>query len=674
LSAGLSTNYFGPSTAAALKKWQKKKGIEPTGATGPKTRAALKSCRNVVAQKSPLLVATLPSSSLPPQSVPPTPNSGDGTRTPAPSPSSPEITAYVWVTGAWGSCAGNVQTRTVTCATTTNIRAADAMCVTSKPAVTQSCTQSAGTVKTCSFNTLTVGHGASVVAYEAATAVFGASCKQEVRVCTDGTLSGAFTHASCVSQQGKVCSLNGKTIPHNGTVTAYEQSVVSAGKSCITEARTCINGTLSGTFAHDACVISSPISSYNIPDPIFPNLPSSGLNSTSYISNGDIYAAINLAENGAALTSINRGGFEYVVNDPPATPQYKRGGSMQGSFFFDSPLTPGTSYHSYYNDCNNPLETGSVADFTTSFKGITSPTNIYSPRQGVFQSNAQLAYYVDPNGPTDWVDPVDYSKTGTSTTCIIGKINNPRFTVQNNAALSGIFLGKTITLENIGTESHVKNIPGVIAVDMVLALDKAYTYAGLHPAFAAVPSSLATLVAYDPKTKAVATPSTPYGRNPVIAMSSDGAHAFGIYSPQIALEGEVAGGDNGYLRTYFTTGLHTMMPYIRYANMQGGYYKFKSYYVVGSVTQVKQGIDELYAVFKVLDPKVFNWSFYVSQNGLGSMSEDQARLHWVTTGINQGLQATAGFSVKKYLADTGRDSFYGTNYYAAVVDYITDTP
>ena len=57
LPAGLTTNYFGPSTAAALKAWQKKKGLvssgTPTttgyGATGPRTRAALKNCRSTIA-------------------------------------------------------------------------------------------------------------------------------------------------------------------------------------------------------------------------------------------------------------------------------------------------------------------------------------------------------------------------------------------------------------------------------------------------------------------------------------------------------------------------------------------------------------------------------------------------------------------------------------------------
>jgi peptidoglycan hydrolase-like protein with peptidoglycan-binding domain len=612
-----NTNYFGPSTAAALKAWQKKKGLvssgTPTttgyGATGPKTRAALKNCRSTIAVLPVQPKPQTPKTTVPPVQTPKTlpPTGGGGSTPPA-------------------SCTTETQTRSTNCP--------------------QGQTGSITETRT-------------------------AQCPDKTWSAWMETARNCTTPPSGGTPEPKSCTFDGKNISHNATVTAYERASVPVGQTCTSHVRTCTDGTLSGTFTYSACEIYTPPVAMDIPDPVFPSLPSSGLNTTSYISNGDIYAAINLIENGAALTSINRGGFEYVINDPPATPQYRRGGSMQGSFFFDSPLTPGTSYHSYYNDCNNPLETGSVADFTTSFKGITSPTNIYSPRPGVFQSNAQLAYYVDPNGPTDWVDPTDYTKTGISATCIVGKINNPRFTVQNNAALSGVFLGKTVTLENIGTESTTKNVKGVIAIDMVLALDKAYTYAGLHPAFAAVPASLSSLAAYDPKTKTVATPSVPYGRNPVIAMSPDGAHAFGIYTPQVALEGEVAGGDSGYLRTQFTTGLHTMMPYIRYTQMPGGYYKFKSYYIVGSAAQVKQSIDELYAVFKVLDPKVFNWSYYVSQNGLGGMSEDQARLHWVTTGIKQGLSAHSTFSVKTYLdQNPTKKSVYGTNYHAAILDYL----
>jgi uncharacterized protein YkwD len=38
---GLTTGYFGPLTQAAVKKFQKKHGIEPVGVVGPKTRAKL---------------------------------------------------------------------------------------------------------------------------------------------------------------------------------------------------------------------------------------------------------------------------------------------------------------------------------------------------------------------------------------------------------------------------------------------------------------------------------------------------------------------------------------------------------------------------------------------------------------------------------------------------------
>jgi hypothetical protein len=192
LLTGVSnTNYFGPSTAAALKVWQKKKGIDATGATGPKTRAALKNCRSTIAV-------------LPAQPKPQTPKTTPPVHTPKTLPpagggggSVPIAPQYSWVTQPWGSCVNSMQSRTVTCTSDAGIEAADSVCTVPKPATIQTCTLGAGTTA-CTFNGNTVSHGASVIAYESATVAFDSRCKQETRMCTNGVLSGTYIHAACV--------------------------------------------------------------------------------------------------------------------------------------------------------------------------------------------------------------------------------------------------------------------------------------------------------------------------------------------------------------------------------------------------------------------------------------------------------------------------------------------
>ncbi|MFZ2706808.1 MAG: peptidoglycan-binding domain-containing protein [Minisyncoccia bacterium] len=192
LSAGLSTNYFGPSTAAALKKWQKKKGIEPTGATGPKTRAALKNCKGTVTvtpQPNPVQPALI--KPTPPIKQPPSGGGGGGGSTP--------------------SCTPETQTRSTNCPqgqTGTITETRTAQC----PDKTWSTwVQSANTCttppagggptpepKSCIFNGKKVAHNASVTAYEKATVPNGQSCGSENRKCTDGVLSGTYTVYACV--------------------------------------------------------------------------------------------------------------------------------------------------------------------------------------------------------------------------------------------------------------------------------------------------------------------------------------------------------------------------------------------------------------------------------------------------------------------------------------------
>ena len=111
----------------------------------------------------------------------------------------------------------------------------------------------------CSFNGTTVTHGSSLTAYQASTVAYGSSCVSQTRTCSDGTLSGSYTYASCTVDSPANCSLNGTTVNHGATVTAYSTETAPSGQFCssLSESRACSNGTLSGsssyTYASCSC-------------------------------------------------------------------------------------------------------------------------------------------------------------------------------------------------------------------------------------------------------------------------------------------------------------------------------------------------------------------------------------------------------------------------------------
>ncbi len=59
------------------------------------------------------------------------------------------------------------------------------------------CTATLNVNRSCTFNGNTVTHGNSVTAYQAATVPYGSSCVSQTRTCTDSSLSGTYTFASC---------------------------------------------------------------------------------------------------------------------------------------------------------------------------------------------------------------------------------------------------------------------------------------------------------------------------------------------------------------------------------------------------------------------------------------------------------------------------------------------
>ncbi|MFA5592237.1 MAG: hypothetical protein WC989_02865 [Micavibrio sp.] len=61
---------------------------------------------------------------------------------------------------------------------------------------------------------------------------------------------GAPPPADCTGPWG--------TVAHGASITAYQAASVPHGSSCASQTRTCTNGTLSGTYTHQACTVDPP--------------------------------------------------------------------------------------------------------------------------------------------------------------------------------------------------------------------------------------------------------------------------------------------------------------------------------------------------------------------------------------------------------------------------------
>ncbi len=120
------------------------------------------------------------------------------------------------------------------------------------------CTYHPPTPAGCTFNGQAVSHGTSVTAYAASSVPFGQTCQSQTRTCTNGTLSGTYTAATCSVAPAANCTFNGNTVNHGSGVTAYQTASVPYGQACAGEARSCSNGTLSGSYPEASCSISPP--------------------------------------------------------------------------------------------------------------------------------------------------------------------------------------------------------------------------------------------------------------------------------------------------------------------------------------------------------------------------------------------------------------------------------
>ena len=69
------------------------------------------------------------------------------------------------------------------------------------------------------------------------------------------------------------CYLNGHNIDSGKTIKAYRARTVTSGQSCISEIRICTNGSLSGSYAYASCTVASAATPAPAPSPIAPPTP-----------------------------------------------------------------------------------------------------------------------------------------------------------------------------------------------------------------------------------------------------------------------------------------------------------------------------------------------------------------------------------------------------------------
>ncbi|MGZ3775183.1 MAG: hypothetical protein ACXVCY_14925, partial [Pseudobdellovibrionaceae bacterium] len=118
-----------------------------------------------------------------------------------------------------------------------------------------SCGQNAK--KSCQFNNQTYADGQAVIAFSTSTVASGSTCQSEQRICSDGTLSGSYTFASCQPGAAASClfSVDGATVVSGGTIRAYSTTSVPNGQTCAYQDRKCNNGVLDGSYTNVSCMV-----------------------------------------------------------------------------------------------------------------------------------------------------------------------------------------------------------------------------------------------------------------------------------------------------------------------------------------------------------------------------------------------------------------------------------
>jgi alpha-tubulin suppressor-like RCC1 family protein len=326
----------------------------------------------------------------------------------------------------------------------------------------------------------------------------------------------------------------------------------------------------------------------------------------------------------------------------------------------------------YFNrfQCFNPYETGSWYDGKD--PGTTSVLLSLTASGNTLESSTQMAWYLRERNslnpldfcgdPANWIEPC------------------PPYL----GPLSDYILHKTVTIGYGGISNVIEYLFEVYIPEPVLK--------GLHNPTAVLPFEFNSVRSWDVISKDYRNIRLLDGEDDRIKVVStaDGNYAMGWYSPE-------------QLQPYDNPGTVSMWRVVppdpfypdpnnpsqpdpdfacvhiggvnRYDSFNGPAWfpQERAYLVIGNLDQVKSSLASLHLLFPSLDPDVFNWRDYLAINGLQSLTtQHEARTHWLTQGISQGLRASRTFSASEYL-QLNPDVVNGVganNYQGAINHYV----
>ncbi len=175
----------------------------------------------------------------------------------------------------------------------------------------------------CVLDGITLASGVTGYFYNSQIVANGQTCSSVPRTCINGTLSGSTAHqyAHCAVQAAVTtlanCTFNGQSIASGQSITTYQSLEVATGAQCASEQRSCSNGTLSGTYLNSTCSVQSATScSWN------GQTISSGQSVTAYQSSSVAYGSQCVSEqrtcNSGTLSGSNVFGSCVVAAVPVA--------------------------------------------------------------------------------------------------------------------------------------------------------------------------------------------------------------------------------------------------------------------------------------------------------------------------------------------------------------------
>jgi hypothetical protein len=297
-----------------------------------------------------------------------------------------------------------------------------------------------------------------------------------------------------------------------------------------------------------------PILDFNQMRDIASNTISTSPNSTiSADVNGSKLTISTSARLAGTIGSLTWNGLEFINQDD-------HGRELQSASSFDG-----------LGECFNPTEAGSgpdgIGNYSTSqLLGIRASGN-------VLQTTSQMAFWTQAGQP--------YPN---------GCGPHREFTMAQNATnLSNHKLSKRVTIGFAG-------IPNVIEYLVTFNVPEKHSSATFEALTGYMTQYFSVFWTYDPKTKSLASLSDGPGEQeiPIIFSTSNRQYAMGIYSPDLP-----QGKHNyGYGRfNFYSQNTMKWNAVFREYNIVPGNYSYRNFVIVGTLEQVKKGMQSLHEHF-----------------------------------------------------------------------------